>query len=133
MNAKKVVSFLLLRPAFTGRNVTSLGLVAVFFAVYVAAGGKVTTVPKMNAGASFGSVDAPPPPGVETAPAGTPKTSGQTVSTRIDSIFSGPEKQPAPTGSATADSRGADTGDSEDGLDAIEARLKGLGANRGAN
>lgn len=43
MSAKKVLSFLVCRSAFTQRNVTSIMLVFVFFGVYVAAGGKITT------------------------------------------------------------------------------------------
>jgi hypothetical protein len=45
MNAKKLVGFLLLRPAFTQRNFTSIFLVCVFAAVYIMMGGKVTTGP----------------------------------------------------------------------------------------
>ena len=56
MNAKKVIGFLLMRPAFTQRNVTSIVLVAVFFGVYAMMGGKVTTeLPKVNKNGSFGS------------------------------------------------------------------------------
>ena len=59
MNGKKVLGFLLLKPAFNSRNLTSLALVALFFGVYVASGGKVTSVPKLKAGAGgFGSVTA---------------------------------------------------------------------------
>jgi hypothetical protein len=39
----KAGSFLLCTNAFTQRNVTSIGLVMLFFAVYVLAGGKITT------------------------------------------------------------------------------------------
>ena len=57
MKARKVVEFLLLKPAFTSRNISSVLLVGVFFALYVMAGGKVTWVPKVNAhGGAFGSM-----------------------------------------------------------------------------
>ena len=42
-NAKKALSFVLCKNAFTHRNLTSIGLVAIFFLVYVLAGGKITT------------------------------------------------------------------------------------------
>jgi hypothetical protein len=49
MNGKKVLGFLLCRSAFTQRNLTSIGLVVIFFVVYVLAGGKITTgVPSMK-------------------------------------------------------------------------------------
>ncbi len=55
MSAKKVAGFLLCRSAFTQRNATSILLVALFFAVYVMAGGKVTTkLPSMPSGAAGG-------------------------------------------------------------------------------
>ncbi len=58
MNAKKVVGFLLCRSAFTQRNATSILLVLLFFAVYVMAGGKVTTqLPRMPDGSgAFGGI-----------------------------------------------------------------------------
>ena len=49
MNAKKVVGFLLCQSAFTRRNISSMALVAIFFAVYLLAGGKVsTTLPQLK-------------------------------------------------------------------------------------
>lgn len=56
MDKKKIVEFLILRPAFTIRNFTSIGLVLVFFGIYVLAGGKVTLIPKDPTGENFGSV-----------------------------------------------------------------------------
>ena len=52
MNAKKIAGFVLCKSAFTQRNMTSIGLVAAFFVVYVLAGGRVTTsLPELrNAG-----------------------------------------------------------------------------------
>jgi hypothetical protein len=55
MKGKKVLEFILLKPAFSSRNLTSLLLVAIFFAVYVLAGGKVE-VPDVKQGSNFGSV-----------------------------------------------------------------------------
>ena len=56
MGMKKVVDFLIFRPAFTQRNITSLGLVGIMFGVYAMCGGKVTWAPKLQRGSSFGSV-----------------------------------------------------------------------------
>jgi len=56
MAVKKIIDFLILRPAFSSKNVSSLGLVALFFAIYVFAGGKVAWVPKVGQGDSFGTV-----------------------------------------------------------------------------
>lgn len=56
MSAKRVFGFLLMRPAWSSRNLTSLALVALFFGVYVAAGGKVSSVPKVKQGSSFGTM-----------------------------------------------------------------------------
>ena len=55
MKGKKIVEFLILKPAFTSRNLSSLGLVAIFFLVYWLAGGKVA-VPNVKQGSNFGSV-----------------------------------------------------------------------------
>ncbi len=45
---KEIAKFLVCAPAFSQRNITSIGLVVIFFLVYVMAGGKVTTsLPKM--------------------------------------------------------------------------------------
>lgn len=57
MRAKKIINFLILRPAFTSRNMSSLGLVALFFALYILAGGKVTWIPDIKAGQGFGTVN----------------------------------------------------------------------------
>lgn len=55
MKGRKVVDFIVLRSAFSQRNVTSLLLVGVFFAVYVMSGGKVTTsLPQIKDTNSFG-------------------------------------------------------------------------------
>jgi len=55
MRGKRVLEFVLLKPAFSSRNLTSLLLVAIFFGVYVLAGGKVE-VPDVKQGANFGTV-----------------------------------------------------------------------------
>ncbi len=60
MNAKKVVGFLVCKDAFTQRNISSVLLVAVFFGVYVFAGGKVTTsIPELRGAAGLGATDLP--------------------------------------------------------------------------
>lgn len=49
MNAKNVAGFLLCKPAFSKRNMTSLALVGIFMATYILAGGKIsTTLPQMK-------------------------------------------------------------------------------------
>jgi len=56
MNAKKVLSFVLCSSAFTKRNISSLGLVAFFFFVYILAGGKIdTAIPSPSKIGGFGS------------------------------------------------------------------------------
>ena len=55
MNAKKVVGTLLLKPAFTQRNITSVLLVAAFFGVYILMGGTISTeLPANRANGGFG-------------------------------------------------------------------------------
>ena len=68
MKGRKVVDFIVLRSAFSQRNVTSMLLVGVFFAVYVLSGGKVTTsLPQMKDANAFGGAST----GDEIAPAKT--------------------------------------------------------------
>lgn len=56
MNAKKIAGFLMMRPAFTQRNLTSVGLVALFFFAYILMGGKITTdLPEVSKDGAFGS------------------------------------------------------------------------------
>ncbi len=130
MTVKKVVEFLLLRPAITKRNLTSLGLVAVFLCVYVAAGGKVTIEPpKIKPGAGFGTVDTG-----KNAPVVTGDIQADPSSTRLD-----PDNRGFGTGRVS--NEGKDTGLSSktkseeekkeekskaDYLAEIEARLKNL-------
>lgn len=52
---KKTLQFLVCAPAFSQRNITSIGLVILFVLVYVLAGGKVTTsLPNMSKNGAFG-------------------------------------------------------------------------------
>jgi len=53
---KSIAKFLVCAPAFSQRNMTSIGLVVMFLLVYVMAGGKITTsLPKMpSSKAPFG-------------------------------------------------------------------------------
>ncbi len=57
MNGKKIADFVLLKPVFTGRNLTSLILVAIFFGVYIASGGRVRSIPKVSPGETFGAAE----------------------------------------------------------------------------
>ncbi len=52
---KKFLNVLLMGSAVSTRNLTSLALVALFFAIYVAAGGRISSVPKVKSGEGFGS------------------------------------------------------------------------------
>lgn len=62
MKAGKVVNFLLLGDAFTSRNITSIGLVIIFFFIFYLAGGKVTWRPQIQNGASLSPVYTEPAP-----------------------------------------------------------------------
>jgi hypothetical protein len=76
MNAKKVVGFLFMAPAFTQRNLTSVGLVVLFFVVYVLMGGKITTqLPQVSKEGVFGSggIDGFMKPAKKAATASTPE------------------------------------------------------------
>lgn len=54
----KIKDFLLFKPAISTRNLTSLALVALFFGVYVASGGKIEVVPKVTSSRStFGGIN----------------------------------------------------------------------------
>lgn len=76
MKGKKVLDFLILKPAFTSRNLTSLGLVGIFFLVYILAGGRIT-VPDVKQGANFGSVSQEP--GVASMPPSSPMVNSAAV------------------------------------------------------
>jgi len=54
---RHVKDVLLLKPAVTSRNLVTVLLVALMFGVYIASGGKVTTVPQVRPGSGFGTVD----------------------------------------------------------------------------
>lgn len=57
MKAKKILNFLILRPIYNKSNFATFGLVALFFGLYMAIGGKVAPLPKLEDGGSFGSVN----------------------------------------------------------------------------
>ena len=54
---KKTLDFVLLKPAVSSRNLTSIALVAAFFGVYIAAGGKIAALPNVQRAGGFGTVD----------------------------------------------------------------------------
>ena len=57
MNAKKVLSFLVCSSAFTKHNIASVGLVLIFFFVYILAGGKIESkLPTAKQAGAFGGV-----------------------------------------------------------------------------
>jgi hypothetical protein len=49
--AKKVIGFLVFKSVMTGRNLSSLALVVFFFGVYWAAGGRISSLPVVEADA----------------------------------------------------------------------------------
>ncbi len=142
MNGKKVLGFLLLKPAFNSRNLTSLALVALFFGVYVASGGKVTSVPKLKAGAGgFGSVTATDSgetldevvaPGSEVVPADDSLSEEAALpakrkrSTLFDDSNVTEKSQPSREDVVIEHEAQPDRSHSADGLVDIEKRLKGV-------
>jgi len=113
MPARKVLHFLTLRPAFSTRNLTSLLLVGVFFGVYYLAGGRVTSVPRVESGATFGSVSTTKESAVEEI---------EVEEKEPESIFAPQvEKRAKPTPRAETTNS-----DSQDELSDIEARLQRL-------
>ena len=63
---KKALGFLMLKPAVSSRNLTSIGLVAAFFGVYLAAGGRIAALPNVQSGDGFGAVKTDRPPAAAT-------------------------------------------------------------------
>lgn len=60
MNAKKILGFLVCSSAFTKRNISSVGLVLIFFFVYILAGGRIDTkLPSARQVGAFGSAQIP--------------------------------------------------------------------------
>lgn len=56
-SVRKVLDFVLMRQVANTRNLTSLALVAFFFGVYIAAGGKIASVPNLPKGTGFGDIE----------------------------------------------------------------------------
>ncbi len=105
MDLKNVGNFLLLKPAFSGRNLTSLALVAVFFGVYVAAGGKVSSIPQVEATGGFGGIELPAASGTKGSVPDDKKAGSITSSLTEDlKDLALPEREddPAPKRSALA-------------------------------
>lgn len=98
----KVIGFLLLKPAFSKQNISSIGLVAIFFAIYVIFGGTVsTTLPELKtSNGVFGGVDsidspgeAPVAPVAATQTASAPEGSQVQPSVTPDLALGAPEQQ----------------------------------------
>ena len=135
MKTRKVVEFLLLKPAFTSRNISSVLLVGVFFAIYVMAGGKVTWVPKVNArGGAFGSVgqEGRALPG---SPADSTRVSGPTAAEHRPVLPAASSVPASSSASSTASqdnagskavSSSSSVASGEDRLDLIRDRLKSM-------
>ena len=133
MKTNKFIQFLLLKPVFSSRNLTSIALVALFVAVYVLAGGKITTVPKVSNSNAFGGIETKeekrkpvPAQRIEPAPQRVePSSEGSSISGDISDILNntaqGNEVNTQPT--QQVQPQGNPSGDS---LSAIEERLKGL-------
>ena len=56
MNKEALKQIFFLKSAVSSRNLTSLLLVGLFFGVYVAAGGKISSVPNIKPGQGFGTI-----------------------------------------------------------------------------
>ena len=54
-HVKQALGFVFLKGAVNSRNLTSIGLVALFFGIYVASGGKVAALPNIQSGGGFGT------------------------------------------------------------------------------
>ena len=48
MDRRRLFEFLLLKPAFSSRNISSIALVVLFFLIYMFSGGKVSWVPAVK-------------------------------------------------------------------------------------
>ncbi len=130
MKAKKVLDFLILRPAFSSRNLTSILLVALFFGVYVLAGGKVT-MPNVKQGQNFGSISKPGAP-ANTADANrvAEPRAGQLVRpAQVEQVPAAKLNPPNPQAVSTPSA--AAQGESADKLRSLEERLKGLKRKQG--
>ena len=117
MKAKQVFKFLALAPAFSNRNLTSLGLVGVFMVVYVLAGGRISVMPNIRAGSSFGGL---------ATEANSPAVSGDVVIDEQipDEVVEVVEEEPVydePIYDDPVENAGAGGG-----LDDIASRLKNL-------
>lgn len=53
---KKILAVVFFKGAFSNRNLSSLLLVAVFFGIYIAAGGKIAPMPNLERGDGFGEI-----------------------------------------------------------------------------
>lgn len=135
MEGRKLRDLLLLKPAISVRNLTSLGLVFLFFGVYVASGGKVTTTPSVKPGGGFGGLEESSQPinvrgdvlprAVETAPRNnTP--SRETV--QPPRLFDQPQQPSRKAAKEFPSRKGEVNADEDDGnaddLSEIERRLK---------
>lgn len=99
--ARKVADFLLVRPAFSQRNMTTLLLVAMFVGVYTLAGGKVTLrVPDIDVSDSqFGGV-----PGA--ALGGTGSSNGESEAERAARVLGMKETEEANARENAVNARG---------------------------
>jgi hypothetical protein len=120
--SKRILSFLLLKPAISSRNLTSLGLVGIFFGVYVAAGGKIEGLPAVQEGASgFGAVHSSAVPPLEQDIAEAPTPAPGLDTSRLQFGKKGEKGQPA----AEVESKPA-----SGGLDSLTDRLNKVGTTR---
>ena len=119
---KRILSFLLLKPAISSRNLTSLGLVGIFFGVYVAAGGKIEGLPAVQEGASgFGALQSGSAPALVQDEVETPAAGPGLDTSRLQFGKKGESAQPA----AEAEPKPA-----SGGLDSLTDRLNKVGGTR---
>lgn len=123
---KRILGFLLLKPAISSRNLTSLGLVAIFFGVYVAAGGKIQGLPVIEDGSGFGAIEkteqAAPATAAERTHLETPPPAGLDTS-RLQFGKKNESGQPAANSENTAHP-------AQGSLDSLSDRLNKVGTAR---
>ncbi|MBL7663137.1 hypothetical protein JNK13_10345 [bacterium] len=131
MDKKKVVDIVLMKPAFSMRNLTSLLLVAFFFGVYAMAGGKVTSIPRVKTGGEFGTVRSTPnlDSGTQAVVTDNKKPADRALVIETSAPGSAATTQPT----STQDPAGIRKPEPGDALSDIEARLNRIqpsGTNR---
>lgn len=125
MDVKKVVNFILVRPAFTSKNISTIMLVGVFFGAYVLAGGQIRSVPiSASSAAKFDTFGGARSGKTNASPQTTTKpseTTARVVSTAP--VVSTTVPQPKAPATATSKISSNDENSATDRLSALKNRL----------